>query len=272
MTARAGDRLAACPVRVAPDRVVEISDQVVYKPVGEELVLLDFQTGMYFGLDPLWKAGHESAGVTAPSTTWFLAEGATGEFFETFILCPHRHGYAPLHPQYGYLYNSYYEAIGERVARPERGLMTRPSLDEVREYRAHVDRQLLDWLSAASAAELAAVAPLVETGMHHEQQHQELILTDLKHLLSLNPLRPVYRKGLAQAHPSPAPAGSSAWISFPGGVVSIVTVKVEPKPLPLLARSTASAKKVYWPSPNIKGWLKGGVEVNTNVLDRSTSQ
>ena len=153
----------------------------------------------------------------ASPTKWHLAH--TSWFFETFVLCAHRRGYTPLHPQYGYLYNSYYEAIGERVARAARGLMTRPSLDQVREYRAHVDLQLLDWLGAASAAELARVAPLVETGLHHEQQHQELILTDLKHLLSLNPLQPAYRKPLVQvggAQPEPA-----RWVAFPGGIVSI---------------------------------------------------
>jgi ergothioneine biosynthesis protein EgtB len=154
----------------------------------------------------------------ASPTKWHLAH--TTWFFETFVLAVHRRGYTALHPEHGYLYNSYYEAIGERVPRAERGRITRPSLDEVREYRAHVDRQLLDWLSGASAAELAAAAPVIETGLHHEQQHQELILTDVKHLLSLNPLKPVYRKPLAQARAAARDPGRR-WISFPGGVVSI---------------------------------------------------
>jgi ergothioneine biosynthesis protein EgtB len=155
----------------------------------------------------------------ASPTKWHLAH--TTWFFETFVLAAHRPGYVPLHPQHGYLYNSYYEAIGERVARHERGLITRPTLDEVHEYRAHVDRQLLDWLGAASAAQLEVAAPLLETGLHHEQQHQELILTDLKHLLSLNPLRPVYRKPLAQLRAAGEEPGTAPWVSFPGGVVSI---------------------------------------------------
>ena len=145
---------------------------------------------------------------------WHLAH--TSWFFEAFILCPQRPDYAALHPQYGYLYNSYYEAIGERVARPERGLITRPSLDEVRGYRAHVDRELVRWLADASAAELAGAAPLIEIGLHHEQQHQELMLTDLKHLLSLNPLRPVYQSALPRGS-ARRRAPALRWIDFAGG-------------------------------------------------------
>jgi ergothioneine biosynthesis protein EgtB len=155
----------------------------------------------------------------ASPVKWHLAH--TTWFFETFVLCTQRTGYVPLHAQYGYLYNSYYEALGERVVRSERGLMTRPTLAEVREYRAHVDRALVDWISGASAAELAAAAPLIETGLHHEQQHQELMLTDVKHLLSLNPQRPAYRSDVRRARTPREACGPAPWMPFPGGVVRI---------------------------------------------------
>ena len=117
-------------------------------------------------------------------TKWHLAH--TSWFFETFLLQPGLSGYRPFDPAYSTLFNSYYVAIGERHPRPERGLLSRPSLDEVFAYRAHVD-QAMERMLAAGADET-----LVELGLQHEQQHQELILMDIKHVLSCNPLDPVY--------------------------------------------------------------------------------
>ena len=122
----------------------------------------------------------------ASPVKWHLAH--TTWFFETFLLLPHAPGYRVFDPAYGFLYNSYYDAIGERHPRPERGLLSRPSLDEVLSYRQHVDAAML------SLQDRDDLFPLIELGLHHEQQHQELILTDLKHLLSRNPLRPAYEK------------------------------------------------------------------------------
>jgi ergothioneine biosynthesis protein EgtB len=121
----------------------------------------------------------------ASPAKWHLAH--TTWFFETFLLAQREPGFAPFHPRYAYLFNSYYEAVGPRHARARRGLLTRPSLDEVRAYRAQVDARVRSLLSRGLDAEGAAV---LELGLNHEQQHQELLLTDVKHALFANPLRP----------------------------------------------------------------------------------
>jgi ergothioneine biosynthesis protein EgtB len=144
----------------------------------------------------------------ASPTKWHLAH--TTWFFETFVLEPHARGYRAFDASYRYLFNSYYNAIGERHPRPERGMLSRPSLEQVLAYRRHVDEAVLD-LRALDAAALA----LVELGVHHEQQHQELILTDLKHLLSRNPLKPAYQK---QWPLTPIRGRARSWIGFPGGL------------------------------------------------------
>ncbi len=125
----------------------------------------------------------------ASPTKWHLAH--TSWFFETFVLELALAGYRAFEPRFRSLFNSYYNAVGAPYARPARGLLSRPSLDEVLEYRLHVDRQVLALLRAGDLD--AALAPVVELGLNHEQQHQELILTDIKHVLCTNPLRPAYR-------------------------------------------------------------------------------
>lgn len=125
-------------------------------------------------------------------TKWHLAH--TSWFFETFILKPEAAGYEEFHPSFNYLFNSYYESVGPRHARPARGLLTRPPLDEVLAYRAHVDRAMERFLRETDDAALAPLLPLFELGLNHEQQHQELMLMDIKHVLSCSPLDPAYRK------------------------------------------------------------------------------
>ena len=125
----------------------------------------------------------------ASPSKWHLAH--TTWFFEQFVLGPHAPAYREFDPRFGYLFNSYYETIGDRHRRAERGLLTRPTLEDVRAYRDYVDEGVLDLLAHGTHPEVAA---LIELGLHHEQQHQELLLTDLKHLLSCNPLRPAYRE------------------------------------------------------------------------------
>jgi len=122
----------------------------------------------------------------ASPVKWHLAH--TTWFFETFVLAEAIAGYQPFHPQFRSLFNSYYVGVGPRHPRPQRGLLSRPSLDEILAYRRHVDGRIAALLDAGGPAWGA----LIELGIHHEQQHQELILTDLKHLFSLNPLLPVY--------------------------------------------------------------------------------
>jgi len=122
---------------------------------------------------------------------WHLAH--TSWFFETFLLKPHLDNYQSPHPQYDYLFNSYYNSIGERHCRPKRGLVSRPTVTDVYAYRGHVDAHMRLLLEAISQDKLAEIAPLLELGLNHEQQHQELMVTDLKHLFHENPLCPVYQ-------------------------------------------------------------------------------
>jgi ergothioneine biosynthesis protein EgtB len=150
-------------------------------------------------------------------TKWHLAH--VSWFFETFLLAPALPGYAPFHALYGFLYNSYYEAVGPRWSRPERGLLSRPSLDEVLAYRRHVDDAMDRLIATAPADRWDEIGPLVELGLHHEQQHQELILMDIKHVLSLNPLSPAYLEAPADKPGDGVPP--LQWLLFDGGLVEI---------------------------------------------------
>jgi dimethylhistidine N-methyltransferase len=149
----------------------------------------------------------------ASPTKWHLAH--TTWFFETFILEPKLPGYRLFDPRFGYLFNSYYEAVGERQPRPERGLMTRPSLADVLAYRAHVDAGM-DRLFEAG---VTGVTDLLELGLFHEEQHQELILMDILHLFAQSALKPAYAPPRRNA-PSPEP-GPPAYVGFEGGLVEI---------------------------------------------------
>jgi ergothioneine biosynthesis protein EgtB len=150
-------------------------------------------------------------------TKWHLAH--TSWFFERFVLMEHLAGYAPLNDTYLYLFNSYYQQAGERHCRDQRGYISRPTVAEVLAYRRHVDDAMATLLAKADEAQLSAIDSLVTLGLHHEQQHQELMLTDIKHVFSVNPLRPVYRVTAAQ--PAAVPARPIEWIDFAGGVCEI---------------------------------------------------
>jgi len=146
-------------------------------------------------------------------TKWHLAH--TSWFFETFVLKPYLESYVELDPAYAFLFNSYYMQLGAQHCRAQRGTLSRPTVAEVFAYRQHVDGAVHDLLDCADGALFHRTQSLIELGLHHEQQHQELILTDIKHVLSVNPLRPSYRK-TSSTRPGAAP--ELAWISFPGGV------------------------------------------------------
>ena len=130
----------------------------------------------------------------ASPTKWHLAH--TSWYFETFVLETAIPGYVHFDPHYRVLFNSYYIGIGEQYSRPQRGMLSRPGLEEVLAYRAHVDRHMTDLLSKEPDVD-PRVAEVVEIGLHHEQQHQELIVTDIKHALFMNPMSPVYRTAAA---------------------------------------------------------------------------
>lgn len=147
----------------------------------------------------------------ASPVKWHLAH--TTWFFETFVLERFADAYTAVDPSYRYLYNSYYNAVGEQFPRAQRGLISRPSLADVRHYRRHVDERMTTLIAGGRLPE-AALA-LIELGIHHEQQHQELILADIKHLLSLNPLAPAYRDG---AWTTDAIAAPLDWTVVAGGI------------------------------------------------------
>lgn len=149
-------------------------------------------------------------------TKWHLAH--TTWFWETFLLVPHQPGYELHHPEYPFLFNSYYVQAGERHCRAQRGYLSRPTVDEVGLYRAHVDQAMEAFLEGAGDRHSPEVLYLVELGLNHEQQHQELMVTDLKHVFSVNPLRPVYRENPQVQAPDPGPMG---WVEVPEGIHAV---------------------------------------------------
>jgi ergothioneine biosynthesis protein EgtB len=144
----------------------------------------------------------------ASPVKWHLAH--TSWFFESVVLAD-RPSYRPFDSRLTYLFNSYYEALGPRHPRPQRGLLSRPSLDEVYAYRAHVDRAMIDACADATAHDM------IMLGLHHEQQHQELILTDIKHAFFSNPLLPSYRSDARK----PREKAPLEYLSMPGGALPI---------------------------------------------------
>ena len=151
----------------------------------------------------------------ASPTKWHLAH--TSWFFETFVLEGGVPGYRPFHASFRVLFNSYYQSVGEQFARARRGLLSRPSLADVLAYRAHVDGCMEALLEKGPDLD-ASVRDVTTLGLHHEQQHQELILTDAKHLLAQNPLLPAYRAG------APSPSGVSgplSWVGYAEGLERI---------------------------------------------------
>jgi ergothioneine biosynthesis protein EgtB len=146
----------------------------------------------------------------ASPTKWHLAH--TSWFFETFVLEVYARAYRAFDPQYRVLFNSYYQTVGTQHPRPQRGLLSRPSLEEVLAYRSHVDRHLTALLQTRGGPSWAET---VELGLQHEQQHQELILTDVKHLLASQPLRPAYRACASPAQMEPLPL---SWHEYVEGI------------------------------------------------------
>jgi ergothioneine biosynthesis protein EgtB len=149
-------------------------------------------------------------------TKWHLAH--TTWFFETFILTRFDPDYRAFDPAFAYLFNSYYEAAGPRHPRPQRGLLSRPTVDIVAAYRDHVSAAMARLIERAAEPAWNEFAPLIELGLHHEQQHQELILMDIKHVFSMNPLLPAYQAPQLQVQMLPPPL---EWLDFDGGLEEI---------------------------------------------------
>ena len=149
-------------------------------------------------------------------TKWHL--GHATWFFETFLLARFDPDYRVFDPAFGYLFNSYYEAVGPRHPRPQRGLLSRPTVDIVMAYRDHVGSAMARLIERVAEPEWSAIATLLELGIHHEQQHQELILMDIKHVFSLNPLLPAYQVPQLQVQATEHPLN---WVEFDGGLKEI---------------------------------------------------
>lgn len=146
-------------------------------------------------------------------TKWHLAHVTW--FWETFLLLPALPGYQPLHPQYAYLFNSYYNTLGQRHCRPKRGWLSRPTVQETYAYRHYVDEHVLALLEQSNETQLAKLTPIILLGLNHEQQHQELIVTDIKHVLSCNPLNPVYLERSSRRSSSATSVSPVQWHAFP---------------------------------------------------------
>ncbi|RXG31525.1 ergothioneine biosynthesis protein EgtB [Leeuwenhoekiella palythoae] len=147
---------------------------------------------------PKWHLGH---------TTWF---------FEDFILKKFKTDYKEFDPNFSFVFNSYYESMGARVVRTDRGNLSRPTVREVYDYRAYVTNQLQELLEQNTASD--ELQSLVEIGIHHEKQHQELLLTDIKYILGNNPLQPIYSESFSE---NPASNQSTTWIEIPEGIYEI---------------------------------------------------
>ncbi|MCZ4305578.1 ergothioneine biosynthesis protein EgtB [Zoogloeaceae bacterium G21618-S1] len=160
--------------------------------------------------------GVQSADFASPPK-WHLAH--VSWFFETFLLEPYLPGYAIFDPAFRTLFNSYYEQVGEFHPRAERGHLSRPTVDAVYRYRAHVDAAMSALIASASPADWPEMQSRLAIGLNHEQQHQELLLTDIKQHFSVNPLRPAYRSDLAV--PRQADALPFAWRAFDGGLIEV---------------------------------------------------
>jgi ergothioneine biosynthesis protein EgtB len=149
-------------------------------------------------------------------TKWHLAH--TAWFFETFILAPLDPLYRVFDPAFAYLFNSYYEAVGPRHPRPRRGLLSRPTVAEIGAYRDHVASGMARFSASADEAVWQRARSLIELGIQHEKQHQELILMDIKHVFSVNPLLPAYHRAPSPSRAEPAPLD---WFEFAGGLEEI---------------------------------------------------
>ncbi|MFQ5498634.1 MAG: ergothioneine biosynthesis protein EgtB [Candidatus Zixiibacteriota bacterium] len=152
---------------------------------------------------PKWHLGH---------TTWF---------FEQVILNSFQEDYAPYHPTYYFVFNSYYQTFGARLSRDLRGTLARPTVKEVYAYRAAIDERMTAFLSSRSEDDRSSIAGWLELGLHHEQQHQELLLMDVKHAFAASPLKPTYRNPDSSGSGQGAPVQDLKFVEFDGGLVEI---------------------------------------------------
>lgn len=205
--------------RSLPD---EVAGELAKQDGGRTPLLMRFQQVREFTAylcDPLETEDYciQSMPDASP-TKWHLAH--TTWFFETFVLAENTSDYVWFEPGYRYLFNSYYNGVGSQFPRAQRDMLSRPSVAEVYRYRHAIDEAMMKMLAECSRDTFDAIAPIVELGLQHEQQHQELMLTDLKHMLSINPLAPVYRKRKLRKD-DPAELTRHNWHRVEGGLYDI---------------------------------------------------
>jgi len=147
---------------------------------------------------------------------WHIAH--VSWFFEAFVLPHFNADYKVFHPKFSYLFNSYYETVGDMQPRPKRGLLSRPTLSQVFQYRQYIDEHMLQLIDTVDEKLWAELEFRVTLGLNHEQQHQELLFMDIKHNFSVNPLRPVYKETAVATHTKPVPLG---WLERAGGIYDI---------------------------------------------------
>ena len=208
-------RAVADDLRPPPDRLPAAAGPEAGSPAPDEMsryrAVRDFTEALAAPLSAEDQTVQSMPDVSP--TKWHRAH--TTWFFETFLLAEQVSGYRSFHPGYGYLFNSYYEAAGPRYTRSQRGLVSRPGCAEVARYRSHVDEHMIRLLEGGVDP---GVSDLLELGVNHEQQHQELLLMDIKHVLSHSPLDPPY---MDDTPAPPGPGRPQGWISHPGGLVAV---------------------------------------------------
>lgn len=199
---------------------MNVEEKIVPKRLSKEQILAQFREVRSFShylVEPLETEDFVIQPMeNASPTKWHLAH--TSWFFETFVLAKFQPDFESLHPQYAYFFNSYYLQTGVPFTRAKRGLLSRPTVKDVFEYRAYVNKEMEAFIQNCNEETWAEAASVVEIGNNHEQQHQELILTDLKFLLAQNPLLPIYRERSIPKFPDTAPLD---WIPFEEGIVGI---------------------------------------------------
>lgn len=209
--------LAGTPLTVGPDATLALQSH--------------FDTTRRFSLALVEPLALEDYGVQpmpdASPPKWHLAH--TTWFFETFLLQPYAPGYKPFAPQYEYLFNSYYNGVGAQFPREQRGNLSRPTVHEVLRYREHVDAAMTELLTQIAAGELGEhagdVAERTVLGVHHEQQHQELLLTDLKYNLGHNPLYPAYRESLNPVALATPMVSLANFVEYQGGQITVGAIE-----------------------------------------------
>jgi ergothioneine biosynthesis protein EgtB len=196
------------------DTLTQAGNATVYDRPGLLKAFLDMRAQTEKLCEPLETEDYVVQSVTDVSPPkWHLAH--TTWFFENFVLDPNESAYERFHPMYHYLFNSYYNLAGKYHPRVKRGILSRPTVGEIYDYRRKITQRTASLIERANEELLQSLGDIVTLGIHHEQQHEELLVTDIKHILWCNPMEPVYRERAPETSTAPARLG---WLEFSGGL------------------------------------------------------